>query len=71
MRKVMTILAVAALSASTAFAGGVEDATGDADALVQTPPSTTICTGSLVEAGACLVVGACVGGLCGGGSSSS
>ena len=71
MRKVMTILAVAALSASTAFAGGVEDATGDAPTLVQTPPSTMICTGSLVEAGACLVVGACVGGLCGGGSSSS
>ena len=71
MRKVMTILAVAALSASTAFAGGVEDATEDAPTLVQTPASTTICTGSLVEAGACLVVGACVGGLCGGGSSSS
>ena len=71
MRKVMTILAVAALSASTAFAGGVEDATGDAPTLVQTPPSTMICTSSLVEAGACLVVGACVGGLCGGGSSSS
>jgi hypothetical protein len=37
MRKVMTILAVAALSASTAFAGGVEEATGDAHTLVQTP----------------------------------
>ena len=71
MRKVMTILAVAALSASTAFAGGVEDATEEASTLVQTPASTTICTGSLVEAGACLIVGACVGGLCGGGNSSS
>jgi hypothetical protein len=28
MRKVMTILAVAALSASTAFAGGVDGTTG-------------------------------------------
>ena len=71
MRKVITILAVAALSASTAFAGGVEDATEDASTLVQTHASTTICTGSLVEAGACLIVGACVGGLCGGGNSSS
>ena len=71
MRKVMTILAVAALSASTAFAGGVEDASEDATTLVQTPASTTMCTGSLVEAGACLVVAACVGGLCGGGSSTS
>jgi hypothetical protein len=53
MRKVMTILAVAALSASTAFAGGVEDATGDAPTLVQTPPSSMICTSSMVEAGAC------------------
>ena len=71
MRKVMTILAVAALSASTAFAGGVEDATGDAPTLVQTPASGTICTNSIVEAAACGVVAACVGGLCGGGSSTS
>ena len=67
----MTILAVAALSASTAFAGGVDEATEDKDTFVQAPPASMICTGSLVEAGACLVVGACVGGLCGGGSSSS
>ena len=71
MRKVMTILAVAALSASTAFAGGVEDATGDAPTLVQTPASGTICTNSIVEAAACGALTACLGGLCGGGNSSS
>ena len=71
MRKVMTILAVAALSASTAFAGGAEDAPVDAPTLVQTPANGTVCTNSIVEAVACGVVAACVGGLCGGGSSRS
>ena len=71
MRKVMSILAVAALSASTAFAGSVTEAVDEPTTLVQTPPSGTICTNSIVEAVACGVVVACVGGLCGGGSSSS
>ena len=66
MRKVMTILAVAALSASTAFAGAVTEAVEEPTTLVQERTTVTMCTGSLVEAGACLVVGACVGGLCGG-----
>ena len=71
MRKVMTILAVAALSASTAFAGGVTEAADEPTTLVQTPSNGTMCTNSVVEAVACGVVAACVGGLCGGGSSTS
>ena len=71
MKKVMTILAVAALSASTAFAGDVEDATEEPSTLVHTPASSMMCTNSIVEAAACGLVVACVGGLCGGGSSAS
>ena len=71
MKKVMTILAVAALSASTAFAGGLDEKTEDATTIVQTPSSGTICTNSIVEAVACGALAACVGGLCGGGNSSN
>ena len=67
MKKVMTILAVAALSASTAFAGGLDEKTEDATTIVQTPPSGTICTNSIAEAVTCGALAACVGGLCGGG----
>ena len=72
MRKVMTILAVAALSASTAFAGGVSGDTEDAAPIVQVPDSNnTGCLNSSVAAVTCGVVAACVGGLCSGGNSSS
>ena len=50
MRKVMTILAVAALSVSTAFAGGVEDATKDPTPLATESTTGTYCTNSMVEA---------------------
>ena len=71
MKKVMTILAVAALYASTAFAGGLDETTEDSTTIVQTPPSGMFCTSSVGEIAACATVALCAGGLCGGGSSSN
>jgi hypothetical protein len=71
MRKVMIILAVAALSASTAFAGGVEEATQEAPVLAQEPSGGMVCTNSVGEIVTCAVVVLCAGGLCGAGGSSS
>ena len=71
MRKVMTILAVAALSASTAFAEEkLDTSTGDKE-VIQSPPQSKLCLDSLVATVTCGVVLTCVGGLCKGGSSSS
>ena len=70
MKKVMTILAVAALSASTAFAGPPTDAVEEPDALVTERTTGTPCTNSIGEAVACGALAACLGGLCGGGNSS-
>ena len=49
MRKVMTILAVAALSASTAFAGSVTEAVEEPTTLVTERTSGTFCTNSIVR----------------------
>mgnify|MGYP000197375509 CR=1 FL=1 len=49
MKKVMTILAVAALSASTAFAGGPDEKKEEPTPIVQTPPGGTMCTNTIVR----------------------
>ena len=67
----MTILAIAALSASAAFAGNLEEAAEDATPLAQESTGGTICTNSFSEIATCAVVVLCAGGLCGSGSSSS
>ena len=70
MRKMMTILAVAALSASTAFAGTLDETPKDETVLAQ-ESGGMLCTNSMVEAGVCAAGLLCLGNLCSGGSSSS
>ena len=70
MRKLMTILAVAALSASTAFAGTRDEPPKDEHVLAQ-ESGGMLCTNSMAEAGLCAAGLLCLGNLCSGGSSNS